>query len=310
SDSDAPLKDTFPHPPASDIDPNEAHHPATVPAASSTLKTGRGRRRGPYNVNPHKTRSSANTPQPMSANSTHDQTGLRKPRMEKDPNAPRRPANAFVLYCQVERPNIRSRGTDLTYGEMTKAMGIKWKNLSQAEKKKYFDLYEREMFRYQQELETYKGGNSSYGGLTAVASSSANPSAVPSSARSEASSVAAALTAVPFADGADRLSHNGDMDIDADGSIGGDSHMAEYHKDDGSVGSELHTNSAPPSSVVLAAGVEFSSPQLAGSNGHHTLDDDMPSSPIAIGDDHNDVGSSVHKSTAVPVGSAVVSHQA
>ncbi|KAJ1884784.1 ccr4 associated factor, partial [Kickxella alabastrina] len=102
SDSDAPLKDTFPHPPASDIDPNEAHHLATVPAASSTPKTGRGRRRGPYNVNPHKTRSSANTPQPMSANSTHDQTGLRKPRMEKDPNAPRRPANAFVLYCQVE----------------------------------------------------------------------------------------------------------------------------------------------------------------------------------------------------------------
>ncbi|KAI8323927.1 HMG-box, partial [Martensiomyces pterosporus] len=96
SDSDVPLKDTFPRPPISD------------------------------------------------------------PRSEKDPNAPKRPANAFVLFCQAERPNIKSAGTELSSSELTKAMGVKWKNLPSPEKQKYYDLYEREMSRYQQELVSYK----------------------------------------------------------------------------------------------------------------------------------------------------------
>ncbi|KAI9505166.1 high mobility group box domain-containing protein, partial [Coemansia spiralis] len=80
----------------------------------------------------------------------------RKPRVERDPRAPKRPANAFVMFCQFERPSIKSASTDLTSGELTKAMSAKWKDLPKSEKQKYFDLYEREMVRYQQELVSYK----------------------------------------------------------------------------------------------------------------------------------------------------------
>ncbi|KAJ2377648.1 non-histone protein, partial [Coemansia sp. RSA 2611] len=75
----------------------------------------------------------------------------------KDPNAPKRPANAFVLYCQVERPNIKSAGTELSSSELTRSMGVKWRGLPKSDKQKYYDLYEREMARYQREMDSYKG---------------------------------------------------------------------------------------------------------------------------------------------------------
>ncbi|KAJ2118931.1 non-histone protein [Coemansia sp. RSA 720] len=131
SDSDAPLKDTFPRH-ASDMD----------------QEASRGRRK-PYS-------STASTPQASISANGETAHVSRKPR-GRDPNAPKRPANAFVLYCQVERPNIKSAGTELTSSELTRSMGVKWRGLPKSEKQAYFDLYEREMARYQREMDTYKG---------------------------------------------------------------------------------------------------------------------------------------------------------
>ncbi|KAJ2882253.1 ccr4 associated factor [Coemansia aciculifera] len=157
SDSDAPLKNTFPRPVASDSEPAIALRSAS-PAMVAT-PTARGRRKGVQ----HKTAnnppsSSASTPllPPIDATTpSHTSTG-RKPRSDKDPNAPKRPANAFVLYCQDERPSIKSAGTDLTSGDLTRALAVTWKGLPQDEKQKYYDLYEREMNRYNQEFARYK----------------------------------------------------------------------------------------------------------------------------------------------------------
>ncbi|KAJ2844330.1 non-histone protein [Coemansia brasiliensis] len=128
SDSDAPLKNTFPR------------------ASDNDEVVGVRRRRGGY------TQSNGSTT-PRQAG----EPGGRKPRAEKDPNAPKRPANAFVLYCQVERPNIKSAGTELSSSELTRSMGVKWRGLPKDEKQKYYDLYEREMARYQREMDSYKG---------------------------------------------------------------------------------------------------------------------------------------------------------
>ncbi|KAJ1730552.1 non-histone protein [Coemansia biformis] len=171
SDSDAPLKDTFPRSIASDIDGGDAGYPVSSATASVPGAAARGRRRQGVGVaaGPHTNHnsSSASTPRPTSAVAVDaagvDQAGAtptagtRRLRVEKDPNAPKRPANAFVLYCQVERPNIKSAGTELTSSELTKAMGVKWKGLSKDEKQQYYDLYEREMDRYHREMVTYKG---------------------------------------------------------------------------------------------------------------------------------------------------------
>ncbi|KAJ2338337.1 non-histone protein, partial [Coemansia sp. RSA 2618] len=131
SDSDAPLKNTFP--PVSDVDGEPASAVRRRKAQSSTAST------------------------PRQASISTNGAQARKPRREKDPSAPRRPANAFVLYCQVERPNIKSAGTELSSSELTRSMGVKWRGLPKSEKQAYFDLYEREMARYQREMDTYKG---------------------------------------------------------------------------------------------------------------------------------------------------------
>ncbi|KAJ2043175.1 non-histone protein, partial [Coemansia sp. S155-1] len=158
SDSDAPLKNTFPRPAASDSEPAVALR-STSPAMVAT-PTARGRRKGiqHHKANNNPTSSSASTPllPPIDATTpSHTSTG-RKPRSEKDPNAPKRPANAFVLYCQDERPSIKSAGTDLTSGDLTRALALTWKGLPPDERQKYFDLYEREMNRYNQEFARYK----------------------------------------------------------------------------------------------------------------------------------------------------------
>ncbi|KAJ2552643.1 non-histone protein [Coemansia sp. RSA 1933] len=167
SDSDAPLKDTFPRPQLSDVDMNDQslYMPTSATTTTSTV-SGRGRRKNQTHV------STGSTPRQQSLNGTHGDhsasaapttttstaTPVRKPRAEKDPHAPKRPANAFVMFCQSERPSIKSSGIEMTSGELTRAMSAKWKNLPRSEKQRFYDNYEREMVRYQQELLTYKEG--------------------------------------------------------------------------------------------------------------------------------------------------------
>ncbi|KAJ2339337.1 non-histone protein, partial [Coemansia sp. RSA 2671] len=174
SDSDAPLRDTFPRPVVSDSEPVATALRPTSPGMVAT-PTARGRRKGVQHHKAAHNLPSSSTSTPLlppidAATSSHTPTG-RKPRSDKDPNAPKRPANAFVLYCQDERPSIKSAGTDLTSGDLTRALAVTWKGLPQEEKQKYFDLYEREMSRYNQEFAKYKS-MLNLGGQSAVSEAS------------------------------------------------------------------------------------------------------------------------------------------
>ncbi|KAJ2789028.1 non-histone protein, partial [Coemansia guatemalensis] len=174
SDSDAPLRNTFPRAAAADNDADQSYA-AGAPTGSGSH---RGRRKAAAaGVHTNSNSSNGSTPRQTSvhntaANGEHPVTPVggstRKPRAEKDPNAPKRPANAFVLYCQVERPNIKSAGTELSSSELTRAMGVKWRNLSEDKKQKYFDMYEREMARYNREMATYKCTSAPNGSTTPV----------------------------------------------------------------------------------------------------------------------------------------------
>lgn len=59
-----------------------------------------------------------------------------------DPNAPKRPANAFMLFCDIERNNLKKERDlmkeampgseeDAGLGNITKALGTRWKALSE-----------------------------------------------------------------------------------------------------------------------------------------------------------------------------------
>lgn len=53
---------------------------------------------------------------------------------EKDPNAPKRPANAFFMFCQLERGKLRESNQEASLSELTKILGLRWKEMSKEEK--------------------------------------------------------------------------------------------------------------------------------------------------------------------------------
>ncbi|KAK9701051.1 non-histone protein [Basidiobolus ranarum] len=83
-------------------------------------------------------------------------------RPEKDPNAPKRPANAFFMYCQLQRSQLKEEHQDASLGDLTKMLSASWKTLDPTEKKKYYDMYEKDKERYEKEMSSYSGANGSH----------------------------------------------------------------------------------------------------------------------------------------------------
>ncbi|CAG8750210.1 10718_t:CDS:2, partial [Racocetra persica] len=73
-------------------------------------------------------------------------TGKRR-RQNRDPNAPKRPRNAFLMYCQMQREQAREENQNKGFQD------------------KYYDMYKQERQRYEKEMFIYAGGiNSDYVG--------------------------------------------------------------------------------------------------------------------------------------------------
>lgn len=79
----------------------------------------------------------------------------RKVTSKKDPNAPKRPLSAFMLYCKEHRETVKSNNPEVTFGGMGKLLGQQWGALDEEQKKKYTKLAETEKKRYKDEMETY-----------------------------------------------------------------------------------------------------------------------------------------------------------
>ncbi|BFZ58768.1 hypothetical protein PYCC9005_005833 [Savitreella phatthalungensis] len=58
---------------------------------------------------------------------------------EKDPNAPKRPLSSYMLFTQDHREVVKAENPDIAFGAIGKALGDKWKSMSDAEKKPYED---------------------------------------------------------------------------------------------------------------------------------------------------------------------------
>ena len=61
-----------------------------------------------------------------------------KKTMQAPERVPRKPS-AYILFCKAERASIVEARPQLTFGEVGKALGAKWKKLSDAEKGKYLE---------------------------------------------------------------------------------------------------------------------------------------------------------------------------
>jgi len=61
----------------------------------------------------------------------------KKTKKEKDPNAPKRPMTAYILFCNVKRPEIRAAHPDMDAKDVTREMGKMWRELSEQEQSQW-----------------------------------------------------------------------------------------------------------------------------------------------------------------------------
>ena len=83
-----------------------------------------------------------------------------------DPNAPKRPANAFIMFCDHQRISVNTERRLLqkldpeseecnAMGKLTKVLGSKWRNLNDDERKEYQDMFHEQVQWYDMEIKQY-----------------------------------------------------------------------------------------------------------------------------------------------------------
>jgi hypothetical protein len=91
-----------------------------------------------------------------SGNKTEKRT---RPQKEKDPNAPKRPSNAYFLYCADHRDAMMKKHPELKIGQISKKLGVEWKELDSQTKKVYQNKFENAKKEYDTVMEKYSNEN-------------------------------------------------------------------------------------------------------------------------------------------------------
>ena len=88
-----------------------------------------------------------------------EESGKKKTRKTKDPNAPKRGKNAYMLWLAENRSRITSAlveaGKDSKVSEVSKVAGEEWKALSDDEKMPYQKEAAEQKAAYQKAMEEY-----------------------------------------------------------------------------------------------------------------------------------------------------------
>lgn len=73
-----------------------------------------------------------------------------------DPNAPKRALSAYMFFANDNRDGIRADNPGIAFGQVGKALGEKWKTLTDAEKVPYEEKATADKKRYEDEKAAYK----------------------------------------------------------------------------------------------------------------------------------------------------------
>ncbi|CEP63953.1 Nhp10p LALA0_S09e06216g [Lachancea lanzarotensis] len=71
---------------------------------------------------------------------------------ERDPNLPKRPTNAYLLYCEMNKESMKQNAGP---NDVSKALTDAWKALDEDGRKPYYKLYSEDRERYQREMQAY-----------------------------------------------------------------------------------------------------------------------------------------------------------
>jgi len=72
----------------------------------------------------------------------------------KDPNHPKKGKSAYLFFCEIERPKLEA--AEMTFGEVGKELGRRWKEVPEAEKAIFKAQAAEDKARYEDEMEDYE----------------------------------------------------------------------------------------------------------------------------------------------------------
>lgn len=78
-------------------------------------------------------------------------------RAKKDPNAPKKPLNAYMFFAQEHRSTVLASHPGLRASEVTKKLGEMWKTVSPDDKKRFEEQSANDKIRYQKAMDAYQG---------------------------------------------------------------------------------------------------------------------------------------------------------
>ncbi|PSC71969.1 non-histone chromosomal 6 [Micractinium conductrix] len=87
---------------------------------------------------------------------TKKATKEKKEKKEKDPNAPKRPLSAYMFFASDKRKELKKDQPTLTLGEVGKATGAAWSELTEKDKAPYVKKAEADKVRYEKEKAAYE----------------------------------------------------------------------------------------------------------------------------------------------------------
>ena len=99
----------------------------------------------------------------VSSKASGKKTAGKKPakkKVKKDPNAPKKGLSTYMLFCKDMRSILKEESPELTFGELGKLLGQKYKELSAEEKAKYDVLAAADKVRYERENKVYESKKS------------------------------------------------------------------------------------------------------------------------------------------------------
>ncbi|CAR23688.1 HMG box domain-containing protein [Lachancea thermotolerans] len=79
----------------------------------------------------------------------------RTTRRKKDPNAPKRALSAYMFFANENRDIVRAENPGVTFGQVGRLLGDKWKALTDEEKQPYEAKHAADKKRYESEKELY-----------------------------------------------------------------------------------------------------------------------------------------------------------
>ncbi|KAK8812865.1 hypothetical protein WA538_002599, partial [Blastocystis sp. DL] len=77
------------------------------------------------------------------------------PSNKRDPDLPKKPLTAYMLFNQAKRAEIKSAHPDYSITEISKEIGKMWKDVSEKEKEDLEEQYKKAKEQYDEEMKKY-----------------------------------------------------------------------------------------------------------------------------------------------------------